>query len=182
MLGPLSEVPWIPIRGKSLRLSYFLSNVIEKVHPSFVVYCYSVSGHCNIPTYKYTHMQCIYPFIYFYCPGEGNGNPLQYSCLENPKDRGTWWATVQGVTESETWLKWLSMHSTSFDRVWAVRCQPKCQPRWPRHPRRWFAPWGAQAGLQVSTQMRALGSITSHAYCELFPKLSILICKMGQNK
>ena len=31
-------------------------------------------------------------------PGEGNSNPLQYSCLENPIDRGTWWATVHGVT------------------------------------------------------------------------------------
>ena len=30
-------------------------------------------------------------------PGEGNGNPLQYFCLENPMDRGTWWATVHGV-------------------------------------------------------------------------------------
>ena len=30
------------------------------------------------------------------CPGEGNGNPLQYSCLENPMDGGTWWATVHG--------------------------------------------------------------------------------------
>ena len=34
--------------------------------------------------------------------GEGNGNPLQYSCLENPMDRGTWWATVHGVTKSRT--------------------------------------------------------------------------------
>ena len=33
-------------------------------------------------------------------PGEGNVNPLQYSCLENPMDRGTWWATVYGVTKS----------------------------------------------------------------------------------
>ena len=32
--------------------------------------------------------------------GEGIGNPLQYSCLENPTDRGTWWATVHGVTKS----------------------------------------------------------------------------------
>ena len=37
-------------------------------------------------------------------PGEGNGNPLQYSCLENPMDRGAWWATVHGVTKSRTWL------------------------------------------------------------------------------
>ena len=33
-------------------------------------------------------------------PGEGNGNPLQYSCLENPMDGGAWWATVYGVAES----------------------------------------------------------------------------------
>ena len=33
-------------------------------------------------------------------PGEGNGNPLQYSCLENPMDRGAWWATAHGVTKS----------------------------------------------------------------------------------
>ena len=37
-------------------------------------------------------------------PGEGNGNSLQYSCLENPMDRGTWWVTVHGVTKSQTWL------------------------------------------------------------------------------
>ena len=37
------------------------------------------------------------------CPGEGNDNPLQYSCLGNPMDRGAWWATVHGVTkESDT--------------------------------------------------------------------------------
>ena len=35
-------------------------------------------------------------------PGEGNGNPLQYSCLENPMDRGAWWATVHGVAKSQT--------------------------------------------------------------------------------
>ena len=35
-------------------------------------------------------------------PGEGNGNPLQYSCLENPMDRGACWVTVQGVTELDT--------------------------------------------------------------------------------
>ena len=37
-------------------------------------------------------------------PGEGNGYPLQYSCLGNPKDRGAWWATVHGVTKSLTQL------------------------------------------------------------------------------
>ena len=37
-------------------------------------------------------------------PRGGNGNPLQYSCLGNPMDRGTWWATVHGITKSETQL------------------------------------------------------------------------------
>ena len=37
-------------------------------------------------------------------PGEGNGNPLQYSCLENPMDRGTWWAMVHGVAKSQMQL------------------------------------------------------------------------------
>ena len=42
-------------------------------------------------------------------PGKGHGNPHQYSCLENPMDRGTWWVTVLGVTQSRTRLKRLSM-------------------------------------------------------------------------
>ena len=46
-------------------------------------------------------------------PGEENGNPLQYSCLENPRVRGAWWAAVYGVSQSRTWLKWLSSSSSS---------------------------------------------------------------------
>ena len=42
--------------------------------------------------------------IFFTSYGEGNGNPLQYSCLENPMDRGAWWAIVHGVAKSRTWL------------------------------------------------------------------------------
>ena len=38
-------------------------------------------------------------------PGEGNGNPVQYSCLENPMNRGAWWATVHRVAKSQTQLK-----------------------------------------------------------------------------
>ena len=45
-------------------------------------------------------------------PGEGQGNPLQYSCLENPIDRETWWATVHRVTKSRTQLKLLSTTTT----------------------------------------------------------------------
>ena len=45
------------------------------------------------------------------CTGEGNGNPLQCSCLENPRDRGAWWAAVYGVAQSWTRLKRLSSSS-----------------------------------------------------------------------
>ena len=47
------------------------------------------------------------------CIREGNGNPLQCSCLENPRDRGAWWAAVYGVTQSWTRLKQLSSSSSS---------------------------------------------------------------------
>ena len=45
------------------------------------------------------------------CIGEGNGNPLQRSCLENPRDGGTWWAAIYGVAQSWTRLTWLSSSS-----------------------------------------------------------------------
>ena len=47
--------------------------------------------------------------IFYIIFGEGNGNPLQYSCLENPMDRGAWWVAVHRVTQSRTRLKRLSM-------------------------------------------------------------------------
>ena len=53
------------------------------------------------------------------CIGEGNGNPLQCSCLENPKDGGAWWAAVCGVAQSRTRLKRLSSSSSS-----------SCLPQW----------------------------------------------------
>ena len=51
------------------------------------------------------------------CLGEGNGNPLQCSCLENPRDSGAWWAAVYGVAQSRTRLKQLSSSSSSRTRV-----------------------------------------------------------------
>ena len=46
------------------------------------------------------------------CIGEGSGNPLQCPCLENPRDRGAWWAAVYGVAQSQTRLMWLSSSSS----------------------------------------------------------------------
>ena len=49
--------------------------------------------------------------------GEGNGKPLQYSCLENPRDRGAWWAAVHRVPQSRTRLKQLSSSSSSIENM-----------------------------------------------------------------
>ena len=60
--------------------------------------------------------------LYFHfslsCIGEGNGNPLQCSCLENPRDGGAWWAAVYGVAQSRTWLRWLSSSSSNINISW----------------------------------------------------------------
>ena len=55
------------------------------------------------------------------CIGEGNGNPLQCSCLENPRDGGAWWAAVSGVAQSRIRLKRLSSSSSSSRQPWE-RC------------------------------------------------------------
>ena len=50
-------------------------------------------------------------------PGEGNGNPLQYSCLENPMDRGAWWAIVHGVAKSWTRLSDFTFTLTHLEKI-----------------------------------------------------------------
>ena len=61
---------------------------------------------------SYTTKRLLFHFL-LSCIGEGNGNPLQCSCLENPRDGGAWWAAICGVTQSRTQLKWLSSSSSS---------------------------------------------------------------------
>ena len=68
--------------------------------------------------------------------GEGKGNPLQYSCLENPRDGRAWWAVVYGVAQSQTRLKWRSSSSSrpidiqrqSFPKPWSRSFQTTATP------------------------------------------------------
>ena len=61
-------------------------------------------------------------------PGGGHGNPLLYSCLEDPMDRGAWWGIVHGVAKSRTWLsdliisaKSLLPYEVTYSQLWGIR-------------------------------------------------------------
>ena len=70
------------------------SRISQRVILPLEIYCQIAFQPVSIKLYSYT--QCI---------GEGNGNPLQHSCLENPMDGGAWWAAVHGVAKSWTRLR-----------------------------------------------------------------------------
>ena len=91
------------------------------------------------------------------CTGEGNGNPLQYSCLENPVDRGAWWAAVHGVSQSRMRLKRLSMHACIGEGIGNL-LQCSCL----ENPREGGA-WGAAVyGVAQSwTRLKRLSSSSS---------------------
>ena len=83
------KIPWMGEPGRLQSMGLLESDMTERLHFHF-----SLS-----------------------CIGEGNGNPLQCSCLENPRDGEAWWAAVYGVAQSRTWLKWLSIQWWPFCNI-----------------------------------------------------------------
>ena len=90
------------------------------------------------------------------CIREGNGNPLQCSCLENPKDGGAWWATVYGVAQSQTWLKRLSSSSMkeNIGCYSMVRSERK-QERW-NTGHKWLEVITRESASELSAQSTSL--------------------------
>ena len=85
-------------------------------------------GHEESDTTERLHFHFLLSYI-----GEGNGNPLQGSCLENPRDGGPWWAAIHGVAQSRTRLKRLSSSSSSSSSSNSMACwnfvsQPGIEP------------------------------------------------------
>ena len=83
------KIPWMEEPGRLQSMGHEESDTTERLHFHF-----SLS-----------------------CIGEGNGNPLQCSCLENPRDGGVWWAAVCGVTQSRTGLKQLSSAAAALTKT-----------------------------------------------------------------
>ena len=77
-----------------------------------LLFAFSLSQHQGL--FSELAFRIRWPKYWYHLPlGEGNGNPVQYSCLENPMDRGAWWATVHGVEKSRTWLSDFTFTFTS---------------------------------------------------------------------
>ena len=121
------------------------------------------------------------------CIGEGDDNPLQCSCLENPRDTGAWWAAIYGVTQSQTWLKWLSSSSSSAITPAAetVRVPAHLVPQGPHKPSSWTtftfnSHWGRAATGKKCLVSMCAGSFRSCLTlqpCRLWP--ARLLCQGG---
>ena len=96
--------------------------------------------------------------------GEGNGNPLQYFCLENPMDRGAWWATVHGVAKSQTRLN--NFTSLSLTCLLRTCMQVKKQHVEPDTEQQTGSKLGKEEDKAVYCHPAYLTSIQS-AFCEM---------------
>ena len=105
------------------------------------------------------------------CFGEGNGTPLQYSCLENPMDGGAWWAAIHGVAKSQTRLYFhFSLSCIGEGNGNPVQCS--CL----ENPRDGGAWWAAVSGVAQSwTQLKRLSSSSSHLFGGRIPPSFFLL-------
>ena len=100
-------VSWYPCFIPDLRgnnFSFSLLKLMSAVNLSYMLYYIEVES--STPEWLHFHFSLL-------CIGERNGNPLQCSCLENPRDGGAWWAAVYGVTQGRMRLKWLSSRGST---------------------------------------------------------------------
>ena len=118
------SVSSLPSGGQSIRVSALASVLLMNIQGWFPLGWTGLISllskglsrvFSNITVQKYQFFSTQLSF------GEGNGNPLQYSCLENSVERGAWWAAVYGITQSRTRLKGLSMHACMH---WRRKWQP----------------------------------------------------------
>ena len=108
--------------------------------------------------------------------GEGNGNPLQCSCLENPRDGGAWWAAVYEVAQSRTRLKWLS--SSSRISSWQTSKGQRFRLFQFVNPRPWG--WGERQWLWLRKGAQNIAFVWIALWCVDLQKgldpLKIMVC------
>ena len=126
--------------------------LFEKWLKKIVWFCLALKRHCYNMFFK----------IFSTYNGEGHGNPLQYSCLENPVDRGAWWASVRGVAQSQTWLKRLSMQAC-FGEGNGNPLQYSCL----ENSRDGGALWAAVCGVALKWLSSSSSSSSTYKYSHL---------------
>ena len=112
---PRGQIPFSCIAGR-----FFTIWATREALQTGTRHCEMESIYCQLSLVGYSPWGCyesdVTERLHFHfslsCIGEGNGNPLQCSCLENPKDSGAWWAAIYGVSQSQTRLKQLSSSSS----------------------------------------------------------------------
>ena len=139
ILWPPDEKNWLigkdPDAGKDRRRQWQPTPVLlpGKSHGRRSLVGCSSWGHQESDTTEQPHFHSSLSRI-----GEGNGKPLQCSCLENPRDGGAWWAAVYGIAQSRTRLKWLSSSSSSWERLKAGgEGDDRLWDSWMTSPTRW---------------------------------------------
>ena len=122
--------------------------------PNWNQYCRWKWGHEFKKCYKSKTENTVYFSFLRLLQGEGSGNTLQYSCLENPRDRGAWWAAVHRVAQSRTRLKQPSMHACIGEGSGnPLQCSSL------ENPRDGGAGWAAVYGVTQSwTRLKRLSS------------------------
>ena len=137
----------------------------SRLFHSINLYIYLPVIHSWLPQLYFILFFNFYNVVFGFCHtyhsfiGEGNGNPLHSSCLDNPVDRGAWWAAVHRVAQSRTWLKWLSMHACIGEGN-GNPLQCSCL----ENPRDRGAWWVAVYGItQSRTRLQRLSS-SSHSF------------------
>ena len=134
----MKMILWISNRGRGSDLWGRQDRAERKaVWPSFFR---DLNGHAGLLSLsffpRWTKGIC-YPLLWnIPSMREGNGNPLQDSCLENPRDKGAWWAAVYGVAQSWTRLKWLS--SSSMLVITFLSWSKHLLISWLQSPLQWF--------------------------------------------
>ena len=97
-------------------------------------------------------------------PGDGNGNPLQYSCLESPMDREAWWAAVYGVVQIRTQLKQLSSSSSLLSMTMQQTPEGSCIDHSSAKHWLWLHPWISLVLTHTWPQLRPPCSAASAAH------------------